>query len=120
MSLRILEICKQKGITQKELAAKIGMSAVGLSKAINGNPTIQTVNKIADALGVNVWDLFVQNDYLKCPKCTGIGFSIKKTRLSSEFSLRCNGCGYVISNDMENDVLEKIAYMSGFKRVSVK
>ena len=36
MKLRILEICKQAGITQKELAERIGLSAVGLSKAING------------------------------------------------------------------------------------
>ena len=39
MKLRILDICKQAGITQKELAERIGLSAVGLSKAINGNPT---------------------------------------------------------------------------------
>ena len=40
---RIAEILKSKGITQKDLAEKIGISRVGLSKAINGNTTITTL-----------------------------------------------------------------------------
>ena len=58
MKLRILDICKQVGITQKELAARIGLSAVGLSKAINGNPTKDTLEKIASALNVKITELF--------------------------------------------------------------
>lgn len=58
MKLRILDICKQVGITQKELAERIGLSAVGLSKAINGNPTKDTLEKIASALNVRITELF--------------------------------------------------------------
>ena len=58
MKLRILEICKQAGITQKELAERIGLSAVGLSKAINGNPTKDTLEKIASVLNVRITELF--------------------------------------------------------------
>lgn len=58
MKLRILTICKQAGITQKELAERIGLSAVGLSKAINGNPTKDTLEKIASALNVRITELF--------------------------------------------------------------
>ncbi|EDS16915.1 MULTISPECIES: helix-turn-helix domain-containing protein [Bacteroides] len=58
MKLRILGICKQAGITQKELAERIGLSAVGLSKAINGNPTKDTLEKIASALNVRITELF--------------------------------------------------------------
>ena len=58
MKLRILEICKQAGITQKELAERIVLSAVGLSKAINGNPTKDTLEKIASALNVRITELF--------------------------------------------------------------
>ena len=58
MKLRILDICKQAGITQKELAERIGLSAVGLSKAINGNPTKDTLEKIANALNVRITELF--------------------------------------------------------------
>ena len=58
MKLRILDICKQAGITQKELAERIGLSAVGLSKAINGNPTKDTLEKMANALNVRITELF--------------------------------------------------------------
>ena len=58
MKLRILDICKQEGISQKELAERIGLSAVGLSKAINGNPTKDTLEKIASALNVKITELF--------------------------------------------------------------
>ena len=59
---RILELCKEAGINQTELAEKIGLSRVGLSKAINGNPTIGTLEKIADALGVPVTELFEKSN----------------------------------------------------------
>ena len=54
---RIAEILKSKGMTQTDLAEKIGISRVGLSKAINGNTTITTLRKIAAALGVPVPEL---------------------------------------------------------------
>ena len=67
---RITEICKEKGMTQTALAEKIGISRVGLSKAINGNTTIQTLEKIAEALGVEVAELFTPTKptYV-CPHC---------------------------------------------------
>lgn len=67
---RIKELCKERGITQKELASKIGISAVGLAKALGGNTTIGTLEKVAEALGVPVWDLFArEEEILTCPKC---------------------------------------------------
>ena len=68
---RILELCKQKGITQKDLAEKIGMTPVGLAKAANGNPTFETLEKIADGLGVTVPDLFAlqPTNTITCPHC---------------------------------------------------
>ena len=62
MRFRILELCKEAGINQTELADKIGLSRAGLSKAINGNPTISTLEKIADALGVPVTELFEKSN----------------------------------------------------------
>lgn len=58
MRFRILEICKEAGINQTELAEKIGLSRVGLSKAINGNPTVDTLERIATALNVPITELF--------------------------------------------------------------
>lgn len=69
--LRIKEIIKAKGITAKELAAKIGISEGALSLAINGNPTVETLEKIASSLGVPVSELFAapKEGVIHCPKC---------------------------------------------------
>lgn len=58
MRFRILELCKEAGINQTELADRIGLSRVGLSKAINGNPTVDTLERIAAALNVPITELF--------------------------------------------------------------
>lgn len=56
--LRIKELLKEKGVTAKELAERIGISQPAMSFAINGNPTVETLEKIASALGVSVIELF--------------------------------------------------------------
>lgn len=65
MRHRIKEVIKEKGITQKELAEKIGMTEVGLSKAVNGNTTKKTIAKIANVLGMEENDLIVQEKTIK-------------------------------------------------------
>ena len=68
---RIAEILKENGMTQTDLAERIGISRVGLSKAINGNTTITTLRKIAVALGVTVPELFAPQptNTITCPHC---------------------------------------------------
>lgn len=70
---RIKEICREKNLTQKELAEKIGISAVGLAKALGGNTTVGTLDKIASALGVSVAELFEAPKFdgstITCPHC---------------------------------------------------
>lgn len=68
---RIAEILKENGMTQTDLAERIGISRVGLSKAINGNTTITTLRKIAVALGVSVPELFAPQptNTITCPHC---------------------------------------------------
>ena len=58
MDLRIKEICREQGIMLKDLAKQLGLTEVGLSKSINGNPTIGRLEEIANALGVPVTELF--------------------------------------------------------------
>ncbi|SDE48393.1 helix-turn-helix domain-containing protein [Riemerella columbipharyngis] len=55
--LRIKEIAKEKGISMGEIAQKLGISPVGFSKTINGNPTLETLLKIASVLDVDVLEL---------------------------------------------------------------
>ncbi|MDY3513709.1 helix-turn-helix transcriptional regulator [Riemerella anatipestifer] len=60
--LRIKEILKEKGITQTEFAGTLGISQVGLNKLINGNPSLSSLEKIANALNIPVRDLFTHSD----------------------------------------------------------
>ena len=58
MDLRVKEICKEKGILFKDLAGLVGVHDVTLRNSLNGNPTIGTLQKVADALGVEFLELF--------------------------------------------------------------
>lgn len=58
MELRIKEIIKEKGLTISSLAEKMDINRVNLSNMINGNPTLETLEKIANALDVPITELF--------------------------------------------------------------
>ena len=59
---KVKELCREKGITIKQLAEKMQIAPESLSRAINGNPQLSTIRKIADALGVSVTDLFERSE----------------------------------------------------------
>jgi transcriptional regulator with XRE-family HTH domain len=76
MKLRVKEICKEKGVTIGYLAEKMQMQRESLSRAINGNPTVETLEKIAIALDVPISTLFV--DCVEKPLvCPGCGIKLK-------------------------------------------
>jgi len=50
----IKSIAKEKGMTLEQVAERMGITKGGLSKAINGNPTIKTLRQVAGVLGVPV------------------------------------------------------------------
>ena len=58
MALRIKEVIKEQGTTVQELADKMGISRVGLSQHINGNPSVEVLERLASALNAQVSDLF--------------------------------------------------------------
>lgn len=58
MELRVKEICKEKGMQMQELADRLNITRVTLTRNISGNPTVDTLEKIAAALGVEVVELF--------------------------------------------------------------
>lgn len=65
MNLRVKDLCKQQGITLSDLADRMNMKRESLSRAINGNPTLESLEKIAKALEVDITELFtVANDEL--------------------------------------------------------
>lgn len=56
--LRIKDILKSKGMTINDLADIMGINRVTLSNTINGNPTLETLQKIANHLEINFTELF--------------------------------------------------------------
>lgn len=58
----IRETLKEKGISIKELAQKMGVTPSAISQLLaNPNPSIQQLERIAYVIGVDVMDLFAQN-----------------------------------------------------------
>jgi transcriptional regulator with XRE-family HTH domain len=69
---RIKELCQSNGITQKELAGRLGISDISLNQTLRGDyPQLQTLERISNALGVPVTDLFERpaSDTITCPNC---------------------------------------------------
>lgn len=72
--IRIKEILKEKGITQAELAQRMGVHRVALNSTLN-NPNIKlsTLEKIAAAIGCEVGDFFKDEGdgsaTVVCPHC---------------------------------------------------
>lgn len=57
LSSRVKELCAERGISLKGLAEKMGIKPESLSRALNGNPQLSTMENIAKALGVGVAEL---------------------------------------------------------------
>ena len=77
---RVKVLLKARGITQAELAEKIGVQGGTLSNAISGrySPTLDTLERIAEALGVSVAELFAELPH--CPYCgMPLGITASKT-----------------------------------------
>ena len=74
--LRIKELCKAKGITQAQLAEKLGIKPISFSQAIQRNSfDIPYLKRIANALDVEVVELFADTPF-KCPHC-GMPINVK-------------------------------------------
>ena len=79
MKLRIKEIMEAKGVTSVSIAEKVGIHKVSVSNIINGkiNPSTETLDKFAEALGVEAWELLISKEEIieqdkntiTCPKC---------------------------------------------------
>ena len=58
LSQSVRMLCRKQGITMRQLAAKMQIAPESLSRAINGNPQLSTIQSIATNLNVEVADLF--------------------------------------------------------------
>lgn len=84
MKHRIKELIKEKGYTQQQFAEKIGVTRSGLLKTIGEHPSAPTLERIAEHLGVEMWELFTTKEEIMakshgeivCPSC-GQRFDLK-------------------------------------------
>ena len=83
----IKEILKERGLTQTDLANLLGVSVQSVRQTLNADSvSTKTLQKIASALNVPLWRLFVnpidiqkENTFV-CPKCgTPLQITIKQS-----------------------------------------
>ena len=55
---RVKEICSERGLQMKDLAAIMDVKPESLSRTLNGNPQLSSLENIAKALNIGVADLF--------------------------------------------------------------
>lgn len=73
VNLRVKEFLSENGITQRDLAERMGISPSVLSKRLNGDISLRELSEIADALGVPYVKLVADPDETEgevtCPQC---------------------------------------------------
>lgn len=75
--MRIKEVLKEKNYTQQMLADKMNVSLSAIKQMVSADSlTTSTLEKIASALNVPMWQLFISPDEVakelsgdKCPYC---------------------------------------------------
>lgn len=74
-------VIRKYGFTMDKVAHELGITRVTLSQNLSRNPTVNTLQKIADVVGCRVGDFFYDErenkpNMLLCPKC-GAKLNIK-------------------------------------------
>lgn len=70
--LAIKDAIKKYGTSVNEVASRMGITRITLSTHINGNPSVEILARIADAIGCDITELFSSNkktECFTCPKC---------------------------------------------------
>lgn len=78
----VKSVIRKKGYTFEQVAEKMGITRITLTQNLGRNPTINTLQRVADAIGCKVGDFFVDDvsedegtNTIVCPKC-GAKFGI--------------------------------------------
>ena len=54
----ILRTMRAHGLMAKDVAERLNITTVAMSQQMTGNPRLETLRKIADAIGCNIRDFF--------------------------------------------------------------
>ena len=72
----VKSVIRKKGYTFEQVAEKMGITRITLTLNLGRNPTIYTLQRVADAIGCKVGDFFVDevsedegSNTIVCPKC---------------------------------------------------
>lgn len=80
MGLNIKRAIKEHGLEVREVAKRMEITPTGLSQHINGNPSVEVLERIASAIGCDISELFDQPKNntagIACPHC-GKNINIK-------------------------------------------
>lgn len=80
MGLNIKRTIKEHGLEVREVAKRMEITPTGLSQHINGNPSVEVLERIASAIGCDISELFDQPKHntagITCPHC-GKNITIK-------------------------------------------
>ncbi len=69
-NLRIKEAIKAHGLSVEQVAKRMGILPSALSQSINGNPTVEKLEKIAAAIGCTPSELLaLPTNTITCPHC---------------------------------------------------
>lgn len=63
----ISKVIRQHGFTIDQVAEKLGLKRGSLANMIGGNPTVETLRKIADAIGASRSEFFADEDETSVP-----------------------------------------------------
>lgn len=70
--MEIRRIIKKQGLTTQEVANRMGVTLSALNQSISGNPSVKVLEKIASALNVPVWQLFISPEEIEQNKITAL------------------------------------------------
>ena len=110
---RIQEIRTQRGMTQEALAERINISKSSISEweACKRVPRMETLRKIADALGVDVWEIIGFNDVEFTPVKDGVPLPSNVRPISSLHRQRIPLIGSVAAGEPIYDPEELGVYV---------
>lgn len=88
----IRDVRKQKGMTQNELAAKLGINRATLSKYENGqiDPTISQLEEISEFLDVSLYDLIPAEKHKSIKDGFELGYMEREAEFHDEVDFACN------------------------------
>ena len=79
-------VLKRKGISKTELAEMLGISTTALYSYISGNPTMDSIQRVADVLQIPIFELF--------------SISTRNDKLSDKSEITCPCCGRKLKIDV--------------------